>query len=80
MTWLIETIGAAAGVLAVTGCILNNRRMRACFYLWMVSNGLSAGLHVHAGLWSLVVRDVVFTVLAIEGAWRWRRTRERSSP
>lgn len=73
MTWLIEVVGSLAAILAVTGVVLNNRRRVACFYFWMASNLLSAGLHAHAGLVSMVVRDVVFTLLAIEGAIKWRK-------
>ena len=68
-----ELIGAAATTLAIAGVLLNNRRMIACFYLWLISNAMTACLHYQAGLTSLVVRDVIFSVLAIEGLIRWRR-------
>ena len=71
--WPLEAIGAVATVLAIGGVLLNNRRVRACFYLWMISNALSAALHAHAGFTALLVRDLVFLLLSIEGLWRWRR-------
>lgn len=71
--WALEIVGGVVAVLATTGVVLNNRRMRACFYLWMVSNALSAGLHAHAGLIAMVIRDLVFLILAIEGAYKWRK-------
>jgi len=68
---MIDTIGIIALVLAVSGVVLNNRRLIACFPVWMASNALSAGIHIDAGIWSLAVRDIVFFVLAIDGWRRW---------
>ncbi len=70
--WL-ETIGVVATILAVAGVLLNNRRMIQCFYIWMISNALSAYLHYDTGLYSLLLRDVVFLALAFEGVIRWRK-------
>jgi nicotinamide riboside transporter PnuC len=72
---LIEVVGLAVTFLAVGGAVLNNRRLRACFWLWLFSNAASAAIHVTAGLWSLAARDVIFFALAIEGLWRWRQER-----
>jgi nicotinamide riboside transporter PnuC len=71
---MTEIIGAVAGVLAVAGVVLNNRRLIWCFPVWFVSNGICCGLHAHAGLWSLAARDAVFLVLSGEGWFRWGRT------
>lgn len=68
---MIELMGTLATILAVTGVLANNRRLRWCFILWIVSNGLSAGIHADAGIWSLFGRDVIFFVLAIEGWIIW---------
>mgnify|MGYP001581333398 FL=1 len=70
---MIELLGAVATVLAIVGVILNNRKMTVCFYLWIVSNLLSALIHYDAKVWSLCVRDAIFIFLAIEGIWKWRR-------
>ena len=68
---MIETIGTITTIFAVAGVILNNRRIRWCFILWLVSNGLSLLIHVQAGIWSLVVRDGIFLILAVEGWIKW---------
>ena len=68
---MIELIGFISMVFAIAGVILNNRRLRLCFLLWMVSNGLSLVVHAQAGIWSLLIRDAVFFVLAIEGWIIW---------
>ena len=69
---MLEIIGTITTVIAVAGVILNNRKIRWCFVLWMVSNFLSAVIHINTGVWSLVVRDLIFLVLAIEGYRLWR--------
>lgn len=69
---MIELAGWIAMALAVTGCWLNNRRMIACFVVWMVSNAISLWIHCDCAVWSLAVRDAVFFLLAIEGRRKWR--------
>ncbi len=66
-----ETIGWCVTAIAVAGVLLNNRLNRACFILWMVSNTLSATLHMAAGQISLTARDAAFFALAIHGWFAW---------
>jgi nicotinamide riboside transporter PnuC len=73
---MIELIGTIATVLAICGVWLNNRKLIACFYLWFISNGLSAIIHWHTGTWSLMARDVIFIVLAVEGIRLWAKDRK----
>lgn len=68
----LELWGLLSTALAIAGVILNNRRRRECFYVWIVSNSLTFCVHAWAGLWSLALRDVVFLVLAFDGLRRWR--------
>ncbi len=67
----IEGIGVTAAILAIVGVLANNRRLRWCFLLWMLSNAMTGFIHAEAAIWSLLVRDVVFFVLAFEGWSRW---------
>lgn len=64
-------IGWLATAIAVTGVVLNNQQIIACFGFWIVSNALTAGLHVRARMWALATRDVVFLILAIWGLIAW---------
>ena len=72
---MIELIGTVATILAITGVVLNNRRIRWCFVIWICSNTLTLIIHAQTGVWSLVVRDAVFLVLAVEGWIRWGKQR-----
>ena len=69
---MLEIIGLVSTVIAVSGAWLINLKVRYCFLLWMVSNTLSALIHVHTGPWSLVVRDIIFLALAVQGWRKWR--------
>ena len=69
---MIELIGAIVTIVAVTGVILNNRKCQWCFVLWMVSNTLSAFIQYSVGPWPLVVRDLIFLILAAEGYFLWK--------
>lgn len=68
---MTELVSIAATALAIAGVALNNRRMRLCFVLWLISNGLCCAIHAHAGLWVLAGRDAVFFALAVEGWKKW---------
>jgi nicotinamide riboside transporter PnuC len=69
----LEIIGWAVTALAVTGVLLNNRRHRGCFFIWMVSNAASGVLHLSAGMIALAVRDALFLILSIAGLVAWNR-------
>jgi len=68
---MIELVGTIITVVAVTGVWLNNHKNRACFYLWLLSNSLTAGIHLYLGVYSLFARDLIFLVLAIHGLYQW---------
>ena len=68
---MIEIIGAVATVIAIVGVLANNRHLRWCFLLWLISNAMSMAIHIDAGIWSLAVRDAAFFVMAVEGWFLW---------
>ena len=67
----IEIIGWIATAIAVAGVWMNNRRRRACFVLWLISNAMTFGIHASAAMWSMATRDLAFFVLAVHGWWLW---------
>ena len=66
---MIEAIAFISGVLAVTGVIFNNHKMRVCFPVWIVSNIMAGVVHYDSGVMMMLWRDVAFTMLAVHG-WR----------
>ncbi len=63
--------GWAATAVALAGVWLNNKRRRACFALWLISNAITFGLHALSGMWSLAARDGALFLMAIHGWWLW---------
>jgi len=70
---VFEFLGLISGTLGILGVLLNNRRLIWCFPVWLLSNALSCSLHLHAALWSLAGRDLVFLILSFDGWRRWRK-------
>ena len=66
---LIEILGWLATAVALIGVWMNNRRLRACFVLWLASNAMTFGIHAAVGMWPMAARDLAFFVMAIHG-WR----------
>jgi nicotinamide riboside transporter PnuC len=77
---MTELLGTIATVIAVAGVVANNRKWRICFWLWLVSNGLTAAIHAQTGIWSLCVRDIIFFGLAVEGLWLWKKQPLKGEP
>ena len=71
-----EILGGITTVMAVAGVMLNNKLNIGCFYLWIVSNSISAYLHCRVELWSLAARDIVFIFLALDGIRHWNKSRK----
>lgn len=69
---MTELLGAIVTVLAIIGVLCNNRKMSVCFKIWLVSNSISAVIHWQAGIYTLVIRDLVFMLLAVEGMRKWK--------
>lgn len=72
---MIEIVGGIAMLLSISGVLLNNRRRRECFVLWLVSNAACCFIHAQTGVWTLAARDAVFFLLAIEGFIRWGKAK-----
>ena len=70
---VIQYVSWVAAVIAIFGVVLNNYQRRSCFVVWMVSNTVTAAIHIEANLWGLACRDVVFFALATHGLWVWTR-------
>ncbi len=74
---MLELLGILTLVLSVWGNLLINRRDRRGFAVWIASNACSLAVHWLTGVWSMTARDLIFTVLAIDGMVRWRREDRR---
>lgn len=68
---VITIVEWTATVTAIVGVMLNNQLDRRCFFAWLISNAISGWMHWRKAMWSLLVRDAVFFVLAIYGIYAW---------
>jgi nicotinamide riboside transporter PnuC len=63
--WLLVAVG-------LTGTVLNIRKRRVCFALWMVSNSALCVLHAAEASWPLALQFAVYAGLAVWGWLAWR--------
>lgn len=70
---LIELFSWCATCIAIIGVVANNRQLAWCFPVWMLSNAITACVHLRSRLWALAVRDAIFFALAIHGWLSWTR-------
>jgi hypothetical protein len=70
---MFELLGVFVTVIAVAGVMLNNNHNKLCFKLWLISNSLSAGMHIYLLCYSLFFRDVIFIYLAWQGLKKWSK-------
>lgn len=71
-TWL-------ATIIALAGTILNCKQIRACFYLWTITNIMWFGWDFYCCLWSRCVLDAVQFALAIYGIYEWKKLEQKRS-
>lgn len=64
----------AATIIALTGTVLNCKKVRACFWFWAVTNVMWLAWDVSSGLWARAVLDVVQFALATWGLHEWGKT------
>lgn len=75
--WALQAVGLAT---AYAGAELNARLRISGFYCWLVSNVVLAVLHATAGLWLLLLLDVLFFRVNILGIARWGRQHPEQMP
>lgn len=59
--------------MCLTGTILNVKKIKFCFWLWLIGNILWLIIDIKNGLWSRAILDIVQGVLALWGIIEWRK-------
>lgn len=62
-----------ATIVALAGTVLNCKQIRACFYLWTITNTMWLAWDIFNGIYSRAFLDAVQLGLAIWGIFEWRR-------
>lgn len=60
-------------LLSVTGVILNAKKKRICFIIWLITNTSWAIVDFSHGLWEQGALFVVYVALAIYGWFNWKK-------
>ena len=60
-------------IIALMGVVLNIRKDRRCFWLWLFSNGAWSVVDYHHGLYAQSALFAVYFVLSVWGLIEWRR-------
>jgi len=52
---------------------LNVKKLKCCFWLWLIGNVLWLCIDIYNGLWSRAVLDIVQGILALWGILEWKK-------
>ena len=63
-------------ILCLTGTVLNVKKNKLCFVLWLIGNILWLIIDIKNGLISRAILDIVQGVLALWGIIEWRKTND----
>ncbi len=66
LMWIVTT-------LSIIGVILNIKKIRACFFIWAVTNSLWSIYDFSIGAYAQSALFLVYTVLAIWGIYEWKK-------
>ena len=69
--WMWLLAGAS-----LVGVILNIKKKKVCFLIWMFTNATWAIIDFRTGLIAQSFLFCIYTILAIWGFWEWRRKRK----
>ena len=69
---LFTIFTALLTVLALVGVILNIKRKRACFYIWLFTNASWAVVDFYKGIPAQGLLFTAYTALAVWGIIEWK--------
>ena len=74
LTWpsWFTVFTAVLTVLALVGVVLNIKRKRACFYIWLFTNASWAVVDFYKGIPAQGLLFTVYTALAVWGILEWK--------
>lgn len=70
----LSNLGWLVTAICLAGTILNVKKVRWCFHLWVLGNLLWLGIDLHNRLYSRAVLDAVQLALAVWGLVEWKKS------
>jgi nicotinamide riboside transporter PnuC len=61
-------------VLSLIGVVLNIKRRRECFYIWVFTNAAWTLVDAWHGIWSQATLQLIYFGLAVWGVIEWKAT------
>ena len=62
--------------MSIVGVILNIKKMRVCFWIWLFTNAAWMVVDFIIGMYAQAFLFFVYTILAIYGLYEWRKKKE----
>lgn len=69
----MQIISWTTTVLCLIGTVLNVKKLKSCFAIWLVGNILWIIVDIANGMWSRAVLDIVQGGLALWGIIEWKK-------
>lgn len=69
---MIELLTWVVTVASLVGTVLNIKKRRECFAVWLVTNAAWTAYDGYIGAYAQAVLFAVYTVLAVWGLLEWR--------
>jgi len=63
-------------VFVLIGVVLNIKRKRACFYIWLFTNASWAAVDFYKGIPAQGVLFTIYTALAVWGIIEWKEEKK----
>lgn len=64
-------------LVSIIGSILNAKKSKWCFYIWITANLIWLTYDIHIRLYSRAALDVVQTIICISGIIHWAKEDKR---
>lgn len=71
MLWVLTAV-------SLLGVVLNIKKKRSCFVLWIITNGLWAAVDFYSGLQAQGALFTIYLILAIYGWFAWEKNDEEN--
>ncbi len=70
---LFELLQWLTAATSLAGVILNVRKHRLCFALWLPANLLWCGIDLYCGIYPQAGLQALYAGLSLWGLWEWRK-------
>lgn len=70
---MIHIVSSIATIICFTGMVLNVKKKKACFVMWLIGNTIWLMIDIHSMAVSRVILDVIQQIFNLWGIIEWRK-------